>query len=215
MFCEASDLVRLPPLSLDPVAEQVHLNSESLTALAATVQGLVGKLSFFLSSFSSTVKNDLVWSPWVTVHPRLEDDSGWDAGVLTERPVQIKDLFRLGKCILSPSSGAHPRLVLIKLATTWDHKVVLLHKRNLQDFRLKHLFWRADVLPEHRLRQRSSIVRAKPPADDLQLLVNSAAASAVLTSLSQSQPSVSTPAPKLSSTVQSSTVYSPSPSYCY
>ena len=40
------------------MAEQVHLNSESLTALAATVQGLEGKLSSFLSSFSSTVKND-------------------------------------------------------------------------------------------------------------------------------------------------------------
>jgi hypothetical protein len=58
MFCEASDLVRLPPLSLNPVAEQVNLNSESLTALAATVQGLEGKLYSFLSSFSSTVKND-------------------------------------------------------------------------------------------------------------------------------------------------------------
>ena len=115
----------------------------------------------------------------------------------------------MGKCILSPSSGARPRPVLIKLATTWDRKVVLLHKRNLQDFRLKHLFLRADVLPEHRLRQSSSIVRAKPPADDLQLPVNSAAASAVLTSPGQSQPSVSTPAPKLSSTVQSSTVPHP------
>ena len=92
----------------------------------------------------------------------------------------------MGKRILSPSFGARPRPVLIKLATTWDRKVVLLHKRNLQDFRLKHLFLRADVLPEHRLRQSSSIVRAKPPADDLQLPVNSAAASAVLTSPGQS-----------------------------
>ena len=35
IFCEArySDLVKLPPISLDPVAEQVELNSKSLDAL--------------------------------------------------------------------------------------------------------------------------------------------------------------------------------------
>ena len=30
IHCEASDLLRLPPLSLDPVAEQVNCNSQSL-----------------------------------------------------------------------------------------------------------------------------------------------------------------------------------------
>ena len=71
------------------------------------------------------------------------------------------------------------------------------------------MFLGADVPPEHRLCQRSSIVRAKPTADDRQLPVNSAAASAVLTSPGQSQPSVSTPAPELSSTVLPSTVPHP------
>ena len=40
MFCEASDLFRLPPLSLDPVAEQVNLNSRSLDMLTTSVKDL-------------------------------------------------------------------------------------------------------------------------------------------------------------------------------
>ena len=50
IFCEASDLVKLPPISLDPVAEQVELNSKSLDALNSTVQGLSEK---FTSLFST------------------------------------------------------------------------------------------------------------------------------------------------------------------
>ena len=34
IYCEASQLHRIPPLSLDPVAEQVHSNSQALIALS-------------------------------------------------------------------------------------------------------------------------------------------------------------------------------------
>ena len=51
MFFEASDLFRLPPLSLDPVAEQVNLNSRSLDILTTSVKDLECKLSslFFIN----------------------------------------------------------------------------------------------------------------------------------------------------------------------
>ena len=54
IFCEAvySDLVKLPPISLDPVAEQVELNSKSLDAL--NLQGLGEKLSSLFSTLSSS-----------------------------------------------------------------------------------------------------------------------------------------------------------------
>ena len=79
---------------------------------------------------------------------------------LADRPVQIKDLFRLGKW--SSTSSSRPRPVLIKLCAAWDRKILLVQKRKLQQFRLKGLFLRADVPPEHRLRQGSSKSSSKP-----------------------------------------------------
>ena len=48
LYCEASQLHRIPPLSLDPVAEQVHSNSQALNALSSVIEGLENKLSTFL-----------------------------------------------------------------------------------------------------------------------------------------------------------------------
>ena len=48
LYCEASDILRLPPLSLDPVAEQVSFNSQSLKHLAGPVERVDNRLSFFL-----------------------------------------------------------------------------------------------------------------------------------------------------------------------
>ena len=50
IYCEASSLHRIPPLSLDPVAEQVHSNSQALQALSSVIEGLDKKLSSFLVS---------------------------------------------------------------------------------------------------------------------------------------------------------------------
>ena len=83
---------------------------------------------------------------------------------LAEKPVQIKDLFRLGKRNPSPSPGARPRPVLIKVCATWDRRVLLLLKKNLQQFRLKGLFLRADVPPEHCLRQGTHVRAKSQPA---------------------------------------------------
>ena len=53
IYCEASQLHRIPPLSLDPVAEQVHSNSQALNALSSVIEGLEKKLSTFLVSCAS------------------------------------------------------------------------------------------------------------------------------------------------------------------
>ena len=54
IHCEASDLLRLPPFSLDPVAEQVQGVSQSLSSLSDMVDHFDKKLSSFLDSSSST-----------------------------------------------------------------------------------------------------------------------------------------------------------------
>ena len=50
IHCEASELLKLPPLSLDPVAEQVQSNSQALQVLISTVDSLENKLSSFMGS---------------------------------------------------------------------------------------------------------------------------------------------------------------------
>ena len=181
MFCEASDLFRLPPLSLDPVAEQVNLNSRSLDMLTTSVKDLECKLSSLFSSISSAgdKANDPSTATSATYAARavsflppstsLMKPTGRSTGsstskfddrvlnlilfglpesrsiidlkktvdeFLAEKPVQIKDLFHLGKRNPSHSPGARPRPVLIKVCATWDRRVLLLRKKNLQQFRL-------------------------------------------------------------------------------
>jgi len=50
IYCEATELTKLPSLSLDPVSEQVQDNTRSLLALTSAVTNLEKKLSTFLPS---------------------------------------------------------------------------------------------------------------------------------------------------------------------
>ena len=50
IHCEAFDLLRLPPISLNPVAEQVQCNSQTLKSLASVIEKLKNKLSSFIDS---------------------------------------------------------------------------------------------------------------------------------------------------------------------
>ena len=54
IFCEASDLLRLPPLSLDPIGEQVHANSEVLVTLKSSIASLELKIGSLIESYKST-----------------------------------------------------------------------------------------------------------------------------------------------------------------
>ena len=48
IFCEATDLPRLPPISLDPVGEQVQSNTQALHTLGGAVSGVEDKLARFM-----------------------------------------------------------------------------------------------------------------------------------------------------------------------
>ena len=66
---------------------------------------------------------------------------------LAGRPVAISDIY---------SHSVHPRSLLVKLSSIWDHKLLLAQKKNLREFRIKRLFLREDVPPKNRLRQKRS-----------------------------------------------------------
>ena len=90
---------------------------------------------------------------------------------LIGKPVQIKDILRLGRFRSPASPSSRPRPLLIKLCTVWDRKLLLLRKSNLREFRIKHLFLREDVAPDHKLRQSLSLrLPLEPPYHLLSLL---------------------------------------------
>ena len=206
--CEATSLLRIPPISLNPVAEQVHSNSQALRALSSVIEGLEKKLSDFLvsgahspdatgsqqvsyaraaSSTPPEVQKSTFAAPRkssVSLSPSSADDRSCNVILfglpegrslveskkvvdevlefISGKPIQIKDMFRLGKYIPSTSSSSRPRPILIKLCTAWDRKLVLLRKSSLKDFCLKRLFLREDVSPDHKLRVRKSISSVHP-----------------------------------------------------
>ncbi len=50
IFCEANDLIRLSPLSMDPVVEQIQVNSKAVGKLDASVKELKDQLSSTVSA---------------------------------------------------------------------------------------------------------------------------------------------------------------------
>ena len=54
IYCEATELLQLPSLSLDPVAEKVQSNCQALETLICTVGRLDNQLSSFITSSSSS-----------------------------------------------------------------------------------------------------------------------------------------------------------------
>ena len=204
IFCEASDLPRLPPISHDPIGQQVQLNTQTLHTLNEVVTNVEEKLTHLidqtkclLDSERTTVispgevgreinsyakaasvqlpVNNTPPAPLTKSMRRSSNDDSRASNVvifglpegksifeskslvdeifqfLAGRPVVINDLFRLGKYGRSPQ----PRPVLVKLSAIWDKKLLLSRKRNLRDFKMKRLFLREDVPPDHKLRQRT------------------------------------------------------------
>ena len=202
IYCEANDLLFLPPLSLDPTADQVQQNTNILQSLVSQVENLEKKLSSVCSSSQSASSFSYAQAassqPNPPVHvthsarlsstksPSVIDSRACNLVLfglpendsilklkseidevlefLAGKQVTVNDVFRLGK--FSASSN-RPRPVLIKLATAWDRKVILLRKRDLKDFKTSRLFLREDVPPDHKLRQRGrvlgNVVRPSPP----------------------------------------------------
>ena len=79
------------------------------------------------------------------------------------KSVEIKDMFRLGKYVRSTSSLSHPRPIQITARDCFTSEDCI------KDFRIKHLFLREDVPPDHKLRARKPIaspVSTPPGAGD-------------------------------------------------
>ena len=157
IFSEASDLHILPPLSSDPVGEQVLANTQALNSLSSLVNSLKEKLSALLSaSIASNGASNVSQSyacvasslPPTTSSITLPNSQGKhrddfrDSNViifglperksivetkadvdevfefLAGKPIEIKDLFCLGKF----SQSSHPHPLLVKLSSIWDRK---------------------------------------------------------------------------------------------
>ena len=58
IFCEASELFKLPPISLDPVAEQVEKNSSILKDLTSVMSQLESKFSSCFQTTSNVSAED-------------------------------------------------------------------------------------------------------------------------------------------------------------
>ena len=194
IHCEAFDLLRLPPLSLDPVAEQVQCNSQTLKSLASVIEKLENKLSSFIDSPKQQSYATMVSSVPLTQPSAPAQQSQSQASLPAQRTssrspladgnvipfglpenqtiveakgvvndfligkqVQIKDILRLGRFRSPASPSSRPRPLLIKLCTVWDRKLLLLRKSNLREFRIKRLFLREDVAPDHKLHQRKPV----------------------------------------------------------
>ena len=57
IFCEATDLLKLPPICLDPVSEKLHDTTMSLESLASDVKSLQEELSNSLTSLKADLQN--------------------------------------------------------------------------------------------------------------------------------------------------------------
>ena len=57
IFCEATNLLKLPPICLDPVSEKLHNTTMSLKSLASDVKYLQEELSNSLTSLKADMQN--------------------------------------------------------------------------------------------------------------------------------------------------------------
>lgn len=54
-----------------------------------------------------------------------------------------------------------PRPILLKLASSWDRRLIMSEVHNLKDFKLKGVFIREDLSPEARLKRRELYLARK------------------------------------------------------
>jgi len=63
---------------------------------------------------------------------------------LTGRPTPVKDMFRIGR-FKKPEPGepapSRPRPIVLKLASPWDHRLVLASRFNLKHFGVKGILF--------------------------------------------------------------------------
>ena len=112
IYCEAVELLRVPPLSLDPVAEQIQSNSNLLQAISSTVDALEKKLTSFLESSTASCKShdqgSHTYAAAASLH--IPPSVGASASLHSNRHVSSVKTVRLG--------GREANLILFGLAET-------------------------------------------------------------------------------------------------
>ena len=171
VHCEAFDLLRLPSLSPDPVAEQINSNSQTLKMLVSAIERQQSyatvastephpQSSPLLSTSHSQKYLIMPAAQKDTFRPSAQD--GRESNVIlfglaeTESLVEVKSTvdelleFLSGKQVeikdmfrlgRYKQSATRPCPLLIKLSTGWDRKLILLRKRDLRNFCIKRLFY--------------------------------------------------------------------------
>ena len=160
--CEASSLHRIPPLSLATGVQPgvSYAAAASSESPEASHPPSVVSRKCYVSQRPSPSADDRSCNVILFGLPEgrslVESKKVVDEilELLSGKPIQIKDMFRLGKYVQPTTSSSRPRPILIKLCTAWDRKLVLLRKSSLREFRIKRLFLREDVSPDHKLRSR-------------------------------------------------------------
>ena len=112
IYSEAVELLRVPPLSLDPVAEQVQSNSNLLQAMSSAVDALEKKLTSFLESSTASCKShdqgSHTYAAAASLH--VPPSVGVSASLHSNRHVSSVKTVRLG--------GRGANLILFGLAET-------------------------------------------------------------------------------------------------
>ncbi len=203
IFCEAAELVKLPPISVDSTAELVMANGACLNQIASQL----AEVHDNVLELKAKVDNSSTQSGQVTAPKSYADaaktseqptaltpaqSSGKGRGersnnlvlfglpevdslhtlrssvdellcFLLGKSVPLNDMFRLGR-FQKPTDQQptpRPRPVLLKLATSWDCRLIMSEVRKLKEFEVKGLFIREDLTPEVRLKRRESYLARK------------------------------------------------------
>ena len=114
IYCEAVDLLQLPPLSLDPVAEQVKSNSLALKTLTSTIEDLSKKLT----SLGSTLKQPVASSFASVVSSGSPSDALSSSVVGPPASVCARQHKESAALLSRQSSGRELNLILFGLEET-------------------------------------------------------------------------------------------------
>ena len=114
IYCEAVDLLQLPPLSLDPVAEQVKSNSLALKTLTSTIEDLSKKLT----SLGSTLKQPVASSFASVVSSGSPSDALSSSVVGPPASVCARQHKESAVLLFRQSSGRELNLILFGLEET-------------------------------------------------------------------------------------------------
>ena len=194
IFCEAADLIKLPPITVDSCTSLIQQNSASLDdikgkidALSSDVAVLASKLAESLHRPSST--SSLVDTPKAPSHSPPHNSSqnfsrhenlvifGLEEQSMTTTMESIKNLLQFVVVRSAPVKdlfriGKRKKPENVMLSPTrpmsaWDRRLVLANRFTLKNYSVKGIFIRKDLSPEERkLREQQRLKRRTESSSD-------------------------------------------------